>query len=393
MRATSNAIAADRPKSASAGVSSRTRQETARSNNSEGFRHQTYGLIGMQRTHGNQAVLRMLQGAPGQTSDAQAQVVQPQSLSRLSAAVLARACMTKEECEKKTEKTPEELLKEETSKPENKSKRDQRKQACTSTPRDPSCTADGHGKRAVQAEKVLHDWDPQRLKFIRQIVVDMDMESGFGGLTGECSDFMPPIPGGGLCTFIPERLEKESEQFNTTMDPTIAGKPRDIWRDAALMTLVHETEHARFDVTRIVQPGPRACKFDDIQDALSEIAAMLVEFPIIFRAARENVSLTPQRRVEIVDKWFKVRITNDRQSFKSTLHAIYCKCECADADVYVKKTIAFSTADWSDEEKQRFHTELNDPKWDEHKLRWPVKPPPRPGGAAPSTKAEPSGTP
>ncbi len=298
-------------------------------------------------------------------------------------ALLARACMSKEDCAKKKERTPEELMKEETAKPENKDKRDKRKAACTKTPPDPGCTADGHGARAVQAEKVLHDWDPERLKFIKKIVVDKDMESGFGALTGPCSDFMPPIAGGGLCTFIPDRLESEAAQFNNTMDPKIGGLSRDLWRDKALMTLMHETEHARFDVTRIASPRAGACKFDDIEDALSEIAAMLVEFPIVFRASRENVSLTEKQRADILDRWFKGRITNEFQSFKSTLHSIYCICECPDADAYVKKTIEFSTADWSAEEKARLHTEMNDPKWAEHKLRWPVKPPPPAAGASP----------
>jgi hypothetical protein len=292
---------------------------------------------------------------------------------------LARACMSKEACEKKKEKTPEELMQEETSKPENKAKREKREKACGATPPDPGCTADGHGRRAVQAEKLLHDWDPQRLKFIKKIVVDMDMESGFGALTGPCSNFTPPIPGGGICTLVPEWLEKQSEQFNTTMDPAIDGKPRDIWRDNTLAMLVHETEHARFNVTTIRQPRAGACQFDDIQTALTEIAAMLVEFPIWFRSVRENVSLKPQERVDRLNFWFTRRITGERQSFKSTLQTIYCKCECADADVYVKKTIEFSTADWTVEEKERFHSELNDPKWAEHQLRWPVKPPSQQG--------------
>ena len=302
---------------------------------------------------------------------------------RTSLPIVARACLSKEACKAKTERTPEELMKEVTSKPENKEKRDRRKAACTKRPRDPSCTADGHGKRAVETEKVLHDYDPQRLKFIRQIVIDKDMETGFGGLTGECSDFMPPVTGGGLCTFIPDHIETESAQFNNTMEPKIGGLARDFWRDQTLMTLEHETEHARFDVTRISAPRAGACKFSDIQDALSEIAAMMAEFPVVFRATRENVSLTPQSKEEILNKWFLGRITNEFQSFKSTLHAIYCKCECADAAAYVTKTINFATHDWSQTEKIRFHSELQDPKWSAHDLRWPVAPPVASPAAAP----------
>jgi hypothetical protein len=305
---------------------------------------------------------------------------------RATGPVVSRACLSEQTCKTKSERTPEELMKEETSKPENKEKRERRKKACKKVPRDPSCTADGHGQRAVQAEKVLHDYDPARLKFIKRIVVDKDMEAAFGGLTGECAGFMPPIPGGGICTLIPDRIEKESAQFNNTMDPEIGGLPRDLWRDRTLSILEHETGHAAFDVHWIPRPRPAACKFPDIQDALSEIVAMMAEFPVIFRGTRENVSLTPERKEEILNKWFFRRITNDFQSFKSTLHAIYCKCECADAAAYVTKTIEFATKDWSQTEKIRFHTELQDPKWSAHDLRWPVAPPVTP----PQTAAAPS---
>ena len=71
--------------------------------------------------------------------------------------------------------------------------------------------------------------------------------------------------------------------------------------------------------------------------------------------------------------------------FKSTLHAIYCKCECADAAMYVTKTINFTTKDWSQAEKIRFHSELQDPKWSAHDLRWPVAPPVASPAAAPDS--------
>ena len=290
--------------------------------------------------------------------------------------VVARACFTKEQCETKTERTPQQLMEEETSKPENKNKRDTRKADCTKKPPAASCTADGHGARAVETEKVLHDYDPTRLKFIKKIVVDMDMESGFGGLTGDCSSFMPPIKGGGLCTFIPAQIETEAGKFNNTMEPKIGGVARDLWRDQTLSTLEHETEHARFDAAPIAPAKIHTCNFADIEDALSEIAAMLAEFPVIWRGSRENVSLTPQKKEKMLDNWFTFRITDEDQSFKSTLHSIYCACECADANVYLKKTIDFTTADWSQAEKIRFHTELQDPKWSAHDLRWPVAPPP-----------------
>ena len=311
----------------------------------------------------------------------------PPITGHTGAPVVARACFTKEICESKTERTPEQLMQEQTSDPANKSKRERRRAACKKKPPDATCKSDGHGARAVQAEKVLHDWDPTRLKLIKKIVVDKDIESGFGALTGDCSGFMPPIWGGGLCTFIPDKLEQESAQFNTTQDPRIGGHSRDIWRDLALEVLSHETEHARFDVTTISAPRKGACKFADIQDALSEIAAMMAEFPLRFQQVRENVALTPEQRKGFLGDWFDWRITDENQSFKSTLHSIYCACECNDAEAYLKKTIAFATASWSREEKTRFHGELQDAKWAAHDLRWPVAPPP----AAVAPAAAPAG--
>ncbi|HEY1852588.1 MAG TPA: DUF4157 domain-containing protein [Candidatus Binataceae bacterium] len=312
----------------------------------------------------------------GADAFARGELINAHGAADTSHPVVARACFTKEQCETKTERTPQQLMEEETSKPENKNKRDTRKADCTKKPPAASCTADGHGARAVETEKVLHDYDPTRLKFIKKIVVDMDMESGFGGLTGDCSSFMPPIKGGGLCTFIPAQIETEAGKFNNTMEPKIGGVARDLWRDQTLSTLEHETEHARFDAAPIAPAKIHTCNFADIEDALSEIAAMLAEFPVIWRGSRENVSLTPQKKEKMLDNWFTFRITDEDQSFKSTLHSIYCACECADANVYLKKTIDFTTADWSQAEKIRFHTELQDPKWSAHDLRWPVAPPP-----------------
>jgi uncharacterized protein DUF4157 len=306
--------------------------------------------------------------------------------------VLARACMTADECAHKTEQTPEELMQQQTSDPANKSKRDQRRLACNKPHPDPSCTADGHGARAVQLEKVLRDFDPTRLRLIKRIVVDKDMESGFDGLTGPCSDLMPPVHGGGLCTSLPDHFETEAAQFNNTQDLTIAAQPRDLWRTNILRILEHETEHARFDAVNIAAPRPGACKFQDIFDSLTEIAAMLAEFPEVFRSSNENVSFTPEQRQQVLDDWFSWRIPDKDQSFKSTLHSIYCKCECADSDAYVKKTIDFTTAKWSQAEKARFNGEMHDPKWASHNLRWPVQPPPVPT-AAPSPSASPAPSP
>jgi len=309
--------------------------------------------------------------------------------------VLARACMTADECAHKTEQTPEQLMQQQTTEPANKSKRDQRREACNKRPPDPACTADGHGSRAVQLEKVLHDYDPERLKLIKRIALDKDMESGFNARTGDCS-FIPTLPAGGQCTFIADHFETEAAQFNNTQDPTIAGKPRDEWRSSILQSLEHETEHARFSSVNIAAPRAGACKFRDIFLELTEIAAMLAEFPEVFRSSKENASFTPEKRKQVLDEWFGWRIPDKDQSFKSNLQSIYCKCECADSDAYVKKTIDFTTAKWSQAEKARFHGEMHDPKWASHNLRWPVQPPPVPAAAptpTPSPAPSPGGHP
>ena len=162
----------------------------------------------------------------------------------------------------------------------------------------------------------------------------------------------------------------------------IDGKERGQERMEAVKRLTHETEHARFRAITISKPRAAACKFEDIASALSELAAMMAEFPPVFSYARISVALSSGQREELINKWFTRRITNPRQSFDVSLKTVRCRCECGDADQYLKKTIRFATSSWSLSEKDRFHRELRDPKWSVFDLRWPVEPPAAPPSAS-----------
>jgi hypothetical protein len=280
--------------------------------------------------------------------------------------------------------TPSKLLAQAHANPENQKKRDDRQQACRKTPPDPSCSANGHGAPATQAEKLLRASDASRTLPGVKVIVDKDMESDFGALTISCDQFMPPITGATTCITIPDRMEQEATQFNTTMAPTIAGKERGLWRERTLEILTHEAEHARFRAARkagtLLAREP-ACANQDTRSAMSELVAMLSEFPLRLERVRTSVGLSPDDRKKELDEWRAHRITGKTQSISVSLYTVGCVCNCADSDKLVKETVDFATSSWTKQQKDDLNQEINDPKWSSLRLRWPYAAP-----AAPSVK-------
>lgn len=65
---------------------------------------------------------------------------------------------------------------------------------------------------------------------------------------------------------------------------------------------------------------------------------------------------------------------NGKEDISGIVKDLRCRCECADADYYIKKTVErVSTAQkWDTNEAFMIHRELSQPKWG---LNWPVAPP------------------
>jgi hypothetical protein len=276
---------------------------------------------------------------------------------------------------------------EEKKNPANQAKRDQRKQACNRRPPDFACLGDGHGAPATQAQSLLKAYDASRPPAGVKMLVDKDLEQGFGALTISCGNFVPPVTGATNCITIPEKMEKEAEQFNTTADQKIGGMERGKWRERTLEILVHESEHTRFrqafrDDT-LLPTLPSCGNNTDAVSAINELAAMLTEFRLRMERIRGSVVLSPDDRAKELDEWRDHRIRGTEQSITNSLRVVRCMCQCDDANTMIKETIEFTIASWTQQDKNDLHREMRDPMWTGLDLRWPFVAPPIPSVTGP----------
>lgn len=263
----------------------------------------------------------------------------------------------KELAEKEKRKTPEDI----------------RKELCEKQPPDPKCTSDGHGRLASAFEELFRPYAPTQLKLAKGVFVDKDIKKGFGAYVWDCRNFVPKIEGvaaGDQCIFIPEHLENNAILYNKG-EKTITGRDREEWLTRTLSTFMHEVEHVRFEKEfPKAEPRPGACKFEDVSGELTELAAIMSEFPVRYRSSAKKP--WHERRADL-NAWFRRQITQPRkhgEAIAGILKAIRCRCECVDVDAYVKKTVEFTTGSWTEDEKNTFHTELRSPNW---KLDWPIE--------------------
>lgn len=245
--------------------------------------------------------------------------------------------------------------------------------------------ATGHSGRARQLEKFLEAQIPGRLAQVQGIFIDWDMDAS--ATVEDCADWIsealpagtptPPGMAGATkqCMFVPGSLNPQALAFNTTSDANIGGKPREAWRVETLQTLTHEVEHIVFDTAaHSVPPGisTATCTRTNIGDTLSEMAAFMSEFPIVFRAVPAGASATHPMRRRMAE-WFKFVLKDAGNNFKGMLEAMGCHCECSEVDAFVTDTFNFESTSWTTVERNAFHTELRKPIWG---LRWPLAPGP-----------------
>jgi hypothetical protein len=254
---------------------------------------------------------------------------------------------------------------------ERKTPREIRKELCEKLPPDPKCTADGHSRRATALEKLYRPLYPERLALAEGVFVDKDIPRDVGAYVKKCASFHPKLPGE-ECVFVPERLEKQAARYNEG-EKRIGGMDRREWLTDTLQLMMHELEHVRFRKEfPKTEPRAGACKFADVRRELTELAAIMSEFPVFYRASADKS--WRERRTE-ADTWFTYKLTQPSEhgeTIAGILKAIRCRCECEDVDAYVKRVAEFTTASWTEVEKNTFHTELRNPKW---KLDWPIHTP------------------
>jgi hypothetical protein len=233
--------------------------------------------------------------------------------------------------------------------------------------------AGGHTGRARQLEIFLDSQAPGLRASVHGIFVDRDMDPDVAASVQSCSSMVPPIAGAAKpCVFVPAVLNQQAATFNASPGAaTIGGQPREDWRIGTVQTLGHEIQHVRFDTTVSPRPAPAgvaSCARADVDHELSELNAIISEFPVVFRAVPAGAAPGHPAALRL-QSWFTHAITNPGESIRGILTVVRCKCSCADTDAFVKETVDFVTSSWTAPEKAAFHGELRKPVW---ALGWPV---------------------
>jgi hypothetical protein len=233
--------------------------------------------------------------------------------------------------------------------------------------------ATGHTGHARQLEILLNAEAPGLLPRIHGIFVDQDMDPSVGASTQDCDTMVPKILGATKeCVFVPASLNQQAFKFNTNASATtIGGQPREDWRISTVQTLVHEIQHVKYDTSvslSPVPPGVTSCTRASVDHELSELNAIMSEFPTVFNAVPVGAPSTDPAAVRL-QSWFSSSITNPGESIRGTLTTIRCQCSCGDSDDFVREAFNFVSTSWTPAQKTAFNTELRRPVWS---LAWPI---------------------
>jgi hypothetical protein len=232
----------------------------------------------------------------------------------------------------------------------------------------------GHTGHARALETFLNGQAPGLLGNIHGIFIDQDMDQGHvAASTQDCMSMIPPITGATKpCVFVPGALNQQAETFNTTPGASsIGGNSREGWRIDAVQTLEHEVQHVLYDKTESgtpVPPGVTSCTRSDIDGELSELNAIMSEFPTVFDAVPVGAPATEPAAIRLAES-FNDKIGNTKEGIRGILTTCRCKCDCGDADKFVKETFDFVTSSWSAARKDAFNAELRKPA---RALSWPL---------------------
>lgn len=232
-------------------------------------------------------------------------------------------------------------------------------------------TSTGHTGRGRQLELILEAEMPGLLANVHGIFLDRDMSSNTGALVDLCSAMVPPVPApaGKKCVFVPPLLNREARRFREG-NPIVGGQPREIWHLQTMQTLIHEIEHVVFDAAGLGQPAgvtAAACSRASVEFELSELAAIMSEFPTAFRAIPVGAGAAHPSRTRLAG-WFTNAINNPHESIQGALTTMRCACDCAEVNAFVRQTFNHVSASWTAGERTVFNTRLRA----EATLHWPL---------------------
>lgn len=249
-------------------------------------------------------------------------------------------------------------------------------------------TSTTHFGHARQLEIILSAADPALLGRVHGIFIDADISPGTGALVTNCASWEartlpagchPASTAGATkpCIFVPAALNQEAFRFNTTTSPTIGGRSREDWHISTTQTLIHEAQHVTFGDAIVGRPAPAgtaACPRNSVFAEITEINAILSEFPVVFRAVPVTPGPARTHALGRLNNWFNHSITNPHESLSGTLKAMRCTCDCPEVNAHIQDVFNFVTSTWSVAEKNAFNTELRRPVWNVPSidLRWPL---------------------
>lgn len=217
--------------------------------------------------------------------------------------------------------------------------------------------AAGHGRRAVEIEKLFAQHLPDLRPLIHGVFVDIALPEDARAMRGDCLAWAQSLPPGSStvdfqnathsCVFVPKKLEEQAAAYNQLKKPTLEQQNWIRWLVVRMLT--HEATHERFRAARIAFPASTTCTATSLAIELSELAAAISEFP--------HVKDLPSR---FLDAWSTEYLTDPRQltapteSISGSIRDIRCSCECGEADALIRHAFELASAAWSEEERKEF---------------------------------------
>jgi hypothetical protein len=246
--------------------------------------------------------------------------------------------------------------------------------------------ATGHGKRAVEVEKIFQKYLPNLRPLIHGVFVDETLSSDAGARRQNCLAFaqqaLPPdadlTPFQGAqhaCVFIPAKLEQDAATYNhLTEAQQNRPRVRSLLDWEFLRALTHESTHERVEGERIAFPASPTCSESAVKKEISELAACISEFPFL-----QNQPSADR------EAWGKTYLTDPRklahpgESIFGSIREMRCSCECGDADSLIREAFRIGAANWTDDQRFDFHVYMKRGKGQQFGVYWPFEVPPRVG--------------
>jgi hypothetical protein len=241
--------------------------------------------------------------------------------------------------------------------------------------------AGGHGRRAVEVEKLFQEHLPHLRPLIHGVFVDDTLPPDAGASHVDCLTWAEAaLPEKAdktafegathSCVVIPKQLEDNAKKYNeidlSTLEPKVRDKLREDLNWFILRILTHEVTHERVKEANIAFPANQKCTKETLAKELGELAAVISEFPIVKK-------LAPDLR----DAWANAYLKDPRQNPNSgesifgSILDIRCSCECGDADALIRAAFEIASKSWTKGEELEFHAYMKRGKGKELGVYWP----------------------